>query len=208
MPLQNRVDPFGAIFRTPARGSMMGNRGGALHDDRREIVRTYKSRRWIACVLEFRDRHRTVMSPRRYTELFFLDEAVAFAAGHRPCAECRRERFNAFKKAWPLGKERQNAPLLADEMDVELHRARMNALKGKVTYEAPINSLPNGCFVQIEQGAWLVWDDSIFLWTPEGYSKRAGRPKDLTVTVLTPQPVVECFRQGYQPEIHPSQRLL
>src|SRR6266699_6712686 len=89
MPLQNRVDPFGNIFRTSARGTMTGNRGGALHDADREIVRRYKSTRWIACVLEFRGRHRIVMSPNRYTELFFLDEAVALAAGHRPCAECR-----------------------------------------------------------------------------------------------------------------------
>lgn len=90
MPLQNRVDPFGNIFRTAARGTMLGNRGGALHNSDREIVRGYKSRRWITCVLEFRGRQRIVMSPNLYTELFFLDEAVAFAAGHRPCAECRR----------------------------------------------------------------------------------------------------------------------
>src|SRR5580700_6521211 len=115
MPLQNRVDPFGALFRTDARGTMMGNRGGALHNSEREIIRSYKSRRWIACVLEFRGRRRTVMSERRYTELFFLDEAVALAAGHRPCAECRRERFNAFKTAWGSG------DLLADEIDTELH---------------------------------------------------------------------------------------
>ena len=99
MPLQNRVDPHGAIFRSPARGTFMGNRG-ALHNDRQEIVRPFKVERWIACVLEFKGRQRTVMAPGRYTELFFLDEAVALAAGHRPCAECRRDRFNAFRKAW------------------------------------------------------------------------------------------------------------
>jgi hypothetical protein len=80
MPLQNRADPFGNLFRTPARGRMMGNRGGILHNSDREIVRRYKSRRWITCVLEFKDRRRIVMSERRYTELFFLDEATAFAA--------------------------------------------------------------------------------------------------------------------------------
>src|SRR6202021_3167843 len=95
MPLQNRVDPFGTIFRTPARGTMMGNRGGALHNIDREIVRSYKSRRWIACVLEFRGRYRKVMSEGRYTELFFLDEAAAFAAGHRRSPEGRGERHNA-----------------------------------------------------------------------------------------------------------------
>ena len=102
---------------------MMGNRGGALHNSEREIVRSYKSRRWITCVLEFRGRHREVMAERRYTELFFLDEAVAFAAGHRPCAECRRERFNAFKEAWRRAKKMDRLPF-ADEMEVELHAAR------------------------------------------------------------------------------------
>jgi hypothetical protein len=93
MFLQNRVDPFGNLIRTPARGTIMGNRGGVLHANR-EIIRPYKSRRWITCVLNFKDRHRIVMSERRYTELFFLDEATAFSAGHRPCAECRRDRFS------------------------------------------------------------------------------------------------------------------
>src|SRR6266568_2878440 len=100
MPLQNRVDPCGTIFATSARGTLMGNRGGVIHSQAREIVRPYASRRWIACLLEFKGRWRRVMSPNRYTELFFLDEAVALAAGHRPCAGCRRERFNAFKAAW------------------------------------------------------------------------------------------------------------
>src|SRR6266849_1342142 len=150
MPLQNRVDPFGNIFRTSARGTMMGNRGGALHNADREIVRRYKSRRWIACVLEFRDRHRSVRSPGRYTELFFLDEAVAFAAGHRPCAECRRERFNAFKNAW-----KPNESLRAPAIDAELHRTRLDTRGTKRTYEAALDSLPNGCFVQLDGSAWL-----------------------------------------------------
>jgi hypothetical protein len=203
MPLQNRVGPFGEIFRTPARGTFMGNRGGALHNDDREIVRTYKSKRWITCVLEFRGRYRRVMSPNRYTELFFLDEAVAFAAGHRPCAECRHERFVAFKTAW-----RRANPPSADEMDAELHRARIDArprqVSRKVTYDAALDSLPNGSFVAIEGHARLVLDDALLLWTPEGYTKKIPRPRNSLVTVLTPQPIVECFRNGYQPEIHAS----
>lgn len=183
----------------------MGNRGGALHDDRREIVRPYKNRQWITCVLEFRGRHRSIMSPGRYTELFFLDEAVAFAAGHRPCAECRRERFNAFKQAWtqrsqPLSSE----PLRAHEIDAILHRTRLDERRRKLTYEAPLRSLPNGSFVQIENSAYLVWDDVLALWTPESYRGNRRRPPDLTVTVLTPRPIVECFNQGYVPEIHRS----
>src|SRR6202034_1664216 len=163
MPLQNRVDPFGTIFRTPARGTMMGNRGGALHNIDREIVRSYKSRRWIACVLEFRGRYRVVMSERRYTELFFLDEATAFAAGHRPCAECRRERFNAFKEAWRRARG-SNSLAFADEMDLELHAARIDR-RNRVTHQAALKSLPDGCFVQIEGRSYLVWGDALLLWT-------------------------------------------
>ena len=204
MPLQNRVDPFGAIFRTTARGTMMGNRGPALHNDKQEILRPFDGRRWITCVLDFKGRRRTVMSPRRYTELFFLDEAVAFAAGHRPCAECRRERFNAFKEAWSRDHAVSPASLRAPEIDAELHHARVDERKRKVTYEALLNSLPNGCFVQIDGAAWLVWDDGLHLWTPERYTQKERRPGSLTVTVLTPQPIVQCFRRGYVPKTHPS----
>ena len=201
MPLQNRVDPFGTIFRSPARGTFMGNRGGPLHNERREIVRPYLNRRWIACVLEFRGRRRVIMAPRRYTELFFLDEAVAFAAGHRPCAECRHARFKAFQAAW-LGREVASAR--ADDIDAELHRARLDPQKKKRTYEAPLHSLPDGCFVEIDRAPWLVLGDALCLWTPERYAARQRRPSRLTVTVLTPQPIVECFRQGYRPEMHSS----
>lgn len=202
MPLQNRVDPFGNIFRTSARGTMMGNRGGALHSANREIVRRYKSRRWISCVLEFRGRHRTVMSPNRYTELFFLDEAVAFAAGHRPCAECRRGRYNAFKGAWQRVHGHDEVPF-ADVMDREIHPARIANGK-KVTHEAALSSLPDGCFVQVEGRAYLVAGDALLLWSPEGYTRRDEMPKESIVTVLTPEPIVGCLRQGYVPEIHRS----
>ena len=204
MPLQNRVDPWGVIFRSPARGTLMGNRGGALHDDRREIVRQYKSRCWIACLLEFKDRRRSVMSPGRYTELFFLDEAVAFAAGHRPCAECRRDRFNAFKDAWMRSHSADHAmPPRAPDIDGELHRTRIHS-GTKVICEADSDSLPNGCFVEIDRSAYLVWDHALLLWTPEQYTNRIRRPRGHTLMVLTPQPIVECFRHGYVPQIHPS----
>jgi len=202
MPLQNRVDPFGNLIRTAAHGTMMGNRGGALHNSDRQILRPYKSRRWITCVLKFRDRHRVVMAPNRYTELFFLDEAVAFAAGHRPCAECRRERYNTFKSAWQLARLRGDTPF-ADEMDQELHPARIDKGK-KVTYKAALGSLPDGCFIQIDGTAYLVWGDVLLLWTPEGYARRDTRPTNSIVTVLTPEPIVGCFRQGYVPDIHES----
>ncbi|SPE34110.1 conserved hypothetical protein [Candidatus Sulfopaludibacter sp. SbA6] len=205
MPLQNRVDPRGVIFSSTARGTMMGNRRGAIHNEKREIVRQFKGRRWIACLLEFKGLRRLVMSPGRYTELFFLDEAVALAAGHRPCAECRRERFNAFRNAWKRpGEPARGNPPLAPEMDAELHRARIDRRGGKVTYEAPLNSLPDGCFVQIDGSSYLVWNEALLLWSPEGYLKKDYRPNSLTVTVLTPEPAVRCIRRGYRPEIHKS----
>ena len=205
MPLQNRVDPCGAIIRTTSRGTMMGNRGGALHNADRAIVRQFKSTRWIACVLEFRGRWRSVMSPGRYTELFFLDEAVALAAGHRPCAECRRERFNAFRDAWkrshrPASKE----PLLANEIDLELHRARVDGRGRKVTWQAPLNTLPDGCFVQTDGSSYLVRGEELLKWSPAGYAEKHRRPCGVTVAVLTPKPAVECIRQGYRPAIHDS----
>lgn len=181
---------------------MMGNRGGVLHNEQKETVRPYKSRRWITCVLEFKGRHRVVMAPNRYTELFFLDEAVAFAAGHRPCAECRRERFNAFRYAWQLSHKQQHPPS-ADEMDFELHSARINRRK-KVTYQAPLRSLPDGCFVEIGGNPYLVLDGSLFSWTPARYTKSPRLSGNPALTVLTPAPIVECFRMGYQPQVHPT----
>jgi hypothetical protein len=145
------------------------------------------------------------MSANRYTELFFLDEAVAFAAGHRPCAECRRDRYDTFKDAWQLAHGLDKLPF-ADDMDVELDPARIDERR-KVTQEAALSSLPDGCFVQIQGGAYLVWRDALLLWTPEGYARRDARPKDSIVTVLTPAPIVECFQQGYRPEIHETAQL-
>jgi hypothetical protein len=176
----------------------MGNRGGVIHNENKEIVRQYASRRWIACVLQFKGRHRVVMSPNRYTELFFLDEAIALAAGHRPCAECRRERFNAFRKAW------SPHPITADAMDLELHPARIDRRKTKVTYQAPLNSMPDGSLIELDSASYLVRGDALYEWSPESYSAKRHRPTDLTVRVLTPEPIVRCLRNGYKPEIHPS----
>jgi hypothetical protein len=205
MPLQNRVDPFGAIFSSTARGILMGNRGGALHNNERVIVRQFRSRRWITCLLKFKQRQRSVMSPGLYTELFFLDEAVAFAAGHRPCAECRRDRFNGFRNSWMHScPTAGGGSTLASAMDVELHRARIDQRGGKVTYEEPLDSLPNGCFVRIDGSSFMVWDKKLLLWSPEGYVRADHRPNRMTVTVLTPEPIVRCLHHGYQPAIHES----
>jgi hypothetical protein len=145
-----------------------------------------------------------VMSPGRYTELFFLDEAVSLAAGHRPCAECRRERYNALKQAWKQSSVASPKTLLADEIDAELHPKRIDPRGKKVTYEASLGSLPDGCFVQIDGSCFLVWRGALLLWSPEGYLKKHQVTAGSKVTVLTPEPLVRCIRQGYVPLIHES----
>jgi hypothetical protein len=204
MPRQNRVNPFGEIIATHDRGMFMGNRG-VLHDQEGRIQRAWQGKRWIVCVLEFRGRKRTVMSPRHYTELFFLDEATALAAGHRPCAECRRERFNAFRYAWRL--EEHSHPPTADEIDNRLHTERLAPDKKKKVHLANLADLPNGVFVKMAdwgENAYLVWNDRLLLWTAGGYSGQKKRPHDAKVVVLTPKSTVEAIRAGYVPEIHPS----
>lgn len=205
MPLQNRVSPGGELLRSSARGTLMGNRGGLLHNAQREIVRQYKSRSWITCQLEFKGRRRVVMSPGLYTELFFLDEATSLASGHRPCAECRRDRFNAFKVAWTQWSVRdESKPLLVHEMDVELHRARIGGKREKITHESSIDSLPDGCLIRIDGSVYLVQGQSLLLWSLQGYGKRIERHHGEVVSVLTPQPIVECLRRGYVPGVHES----
>ena len=204
MPRQNRVNPFGEIIATQNRGMFMGNRG-VLHDQEGRIQRAWHGKRWLVCVLEFRGRKRTVMSPRHYTELFFLDEATALAAGHRPCAECRRERFNAFRYAWRL--EEYSHPPTADEIDNRLHTERLAPDKKKKVHLANLADLPNGVFVRMAdwgENAYLVWNDRLLLWTAGGYSGQKKRPHDAKVVVLTPKSTVEAIRAGYVPEIHPS----
>jgi len=199
MPLQNRVTPFGEILALPGRGTMMGNRG-ILHDDERRIVRLWQVKRWIACALECRGRHRQVMAPHRYTELFFLDEATAFAAGHRPCRECRYADYRRFQSFW---RECHGEPADADSMDARLHCERLDG-KNKRTYCAEVSTLPDGTYVANETGAWLVWDSFLHGWSDLGYDRRRPRPLSGAVTVLTPPSIVSLFLAGYRPSIHAS----
>src|SRR5580704_9279628 len=148
MPRQNRVNPFGEIIATQDRGMFMGNRG-VLHDEESRIRRKWQGKRWIVCVLEFRGRKRKVMTPGRYTELFFLDEATALAAGHRPCAECRRERFNAFRSAWQKAHPSKNTQPTASEIDNRLHSERVSP---EYLFVAKLAELPNGAFVKYGEG--------------------------------------------------------
>jgi hypothetical protein len=199
MPLQNRVTPYGDLVAVEARGLLMGNRG-RLHDAERRIVRYAQGRRWIACLTSFRGRRRAVMSPRSYTELFFLDEAVALAAGHRPCAECRREEYLRFQAAWTRARL---GGISADEMDRRLHTDRLAAPGAKRTYAEKLAALPEGAYVGLDGEAWLVWAGAMRAWSPAGYTGRRAIGV-LTVTVLTPRSIVEVLRAGYRPAVHPS----
>ena len=198
MPLQNRVTPFGQLAALPGRGLMMGNRG-ILHDDDRQIVRAWQVRRWIACLLRFRGRHRDVMQPHRYTELFFLDEAAAFAAGHRPCAECRNADYRRFQSLWKM----QYGGSTADEIDRRLHDARLSGGAQRI-HRDEIAALPDGAYVALDGAAWLIWHDSLHRWGDSGYAEHRPRPARSAVDVLTPEPLLRIFSAGYRPSVHPS----
>jgi hypothetical protein len=204
VPLQNRVTPFSELIATDARGTLMGNRG-ILHDPRRQIRRAFVGTRWIICVLEFKNRHRTVMTPNRYTELFFLDEASALAAGHRPCAECQRPRYVAFREAWAAAhRDSARAMPSAVEMDAVLHAERLEAGGAKRTYQELVSRLPSGVMVADDESrAYLGLEGALLPWTPSGY----GPPQPMAsnvVRVLTPRSIVGAIRRGFRVDVHPS----
>jgi hypothetical protein len=198
--LRNRVTPTGEIVAAPERGTLMGNRG-ILHDAQQRIVRDWQVRRWIACRLEFRGRHRVVMSPSRYTELFFLDEATALAEGHRPCAECRNADFRAFQALW---RSAVDADTRADVMDARLHMERRGGPWQKRTHRASGDSLPDGTFIALDQRAWLVRGDRLLEWSPEGYREGRDRSEIGEVSVLTPPSMLAILRAGYLVGMHPT----
>jgi hypothetical protein len=211
VPRQNRVTPFGDLVATPERGTFMGNRG-VLHDDAGRIRRAWLLKRWLVCVLHFRGRKRSVMTPGHYTELFFLDEATALAAGHRPCAECRHARFSAFCNAWETANpgDGGSARPTATVIDERLHAERMASDRSKRSFRGSLDALPDGVFVPVAawgEQAYLVWGDSLFAWSPGGYRERRPRPKGQGVRVLTPKSTVEAIRAGYVPEVHGSAEL-
>jgi len=204
MPLQNRVTPYGEIVAIPERGLLMGNRG-ILHDEGRRIVRSWQVRRWIACLTEFRGRHRDVMRPHSYTELFFLDEATAFAAGHRPCAECRHADYRRLLAAWAGS---VGGPTNADHIDAVLHAERLEgrgAGKRKRTHDEQLAALPDGAMISLDGSAWLLWRGRLLQWSPAGYQAQRPLPPAATrVEVLTPSSLVAVLRAGYQLLVPPS----
>ena len=207
MSRQNRVTPFGEIIATPERGTFMGNRG-VLHDDGGRIRRAWQLKRWLVCVSEFRGRKRSVMTPGHYTEMFFLDEATALAAGHRPCAECRRERFNVFRKAWQLIHPGTSGSslLTAAEIDDRLHTERIASDHSKRSFMGNLDEMPDGVFATVEgwgEEAYLVWGDHLVAWSPGGYGERRRRPKGEEVMVLTPKSTVGDDPCGLRPRNPP-----
>jgi len=202
MPLQNRVDPFGELFASSARGTLFGNRGGKFHrDDKTLGRRRFASRQWICCVLEFKGRQRDVWG-RYYTELFFLDEVTALAAGHRPCFECRRAEATAFAQAWAQAGGKGKRPS-ATEMDAVLHGERLDG-RAKRLHRMAAADLPDGAMVSLDGEAFAVKGDALLHWTPGGYDTRRPGPRTGMFDVLTPPSIVAALRAGYAPRWHES----
>jgi hypothetical protein len=204
MPLQNRVTPLGELIADPARGLVYGNRG-CLHDATGRIRRGYIGKLWIACQLEFRGwRRGRLLQPGKFTELFFLDEATALAAGHRPCALCRREDYNRFRAIWS---ELHPGQIRAHEIDAQLHAERVDPeTRGQRLHGAPFDELPDGAFVLEGGTPFLVLGPSLLRWTPAGYREPRARPGGRAVVVTPPslRDVLSTGWQGVVPLLHPS----
>ena len=203
MPLQNRVDPFGLIHAVPERGLLMGNRGGCFHTKDKRLKPTHwKTRQWITCVLDFKARRRTLMSEGSYTELFFLVEATALAAGHRPCYECRYPDAKRFRDALVQSgvfRYRPKASDLSDAIAGEIQ----DVLKGKSERE-PVETkvLPDGAMFTTGATAFLKWQDQAFAWSFSGYAAPIALPE--RSVRLTPHITCQALANGYTPQIHPS----
>lgn len=195
MPPQNRVSPRGELVATPERGMFWGNRG-CLVDDHAALVRYSRGKNWLVCELEFKGIKRVQWSPRRLTELYFLDEATALAAGHRPFAECRRPAYLEFKAAW------QSAHRTADgatAIDAVLHADRLLSAGVQRTYSVALADLPDGTMIDLDGSCWLVLGDELREWTFAGYRARRPRPPAGTGTVVTPASTVRTLAAGYRP---------
>jgi hypothetical protein len=204
MALRNRVTPLGELVADPARGLVYGNRG-CLHDVDGRIRRGWSGKRWIACRLEFRGRRRALLRPGGYTELFFLDEATALAAGHRPCAECRREDYVRFGELWRELRPDQEG---ADAIDAQLHSERIGGDGERALRSTALDALPDGTFVLSERVPWLVLGRELLRWTPAGYAERRPRRRGGEAMLVTPPSLVEVLRAGWSPAgvplLHPT----
>ncbi len=227
MPLPNRVTPFGELIATPARGTLLGNRGGRFHGDGRKLARRrWASKQWICCELQFKNRHRTVWGD-GYTELFFLDEVTGFAAGHRPCFECRRSEATHFARLFPgtdamadrpresggpeldsrlHGNERglsRSRRTSAKTMDEILHVERLDG-RTKRLHRRSLDDLPDGAMIARGEEAYAVRGKRLLRWTPSGYRDAETRPRGCAVDVLTPPSILTVLTRGYTPRWHES----
>lgn len=205
-PAQNRVSPMGEVIAASGRGAWMGNRG-RLHEGAgsRVVLRHHQSPAWITCVLAFHGRRAAQWDPHRYTPLFFLDEAVALAAGHRPCAECRRADYTAFRDAvlGSLGVAHLSAP----DLDRQLHEERWDShLRRRRLHAAPWRDLPEGAFVLLDDGPALIRPDRVTPWRPDNtYGSPTPRPRTGTATLITPPSTVAALRRGYPVQLGAAQ---
>jgi hypothetical protein len=202
MPLQNRVTPTGDIIATPHRGMFTGNRG-IIHDPATKTLlkKRWSSPAWITCVCEFRGWRRLVMGRRSWTELFFLDEATALAAGHRPCFFCRRDDANRFRAAWEKGNGVTD--VRAREMDSVLHRERLDRSRKRLhPLPMPLKQLPDGAMVQQGEESFLILQGRALQWSMGGYQKADGKIDD--AMLLTPPSTLRAIGAGYRPVLHPS----
>lgn len=206
MTLQNRVTPFGELKSINSRGEFLGNRG-ILHNDEKQIVKQWRHKAWVTCSLEYQGIQREIFIKGNYSELFFLDEATALSAGHRPCGDCRRERLKEFKLLWQLANAESGdtSSIGIGEIDKQMHVERTQPDGTKVTYQAKLGELPDGIFVSIDAIAVLKWNKKLFEWSAQGYAARMEVPSDdLVVNVLTPKSVVGAIKAGYVPQVHHS----
>jgi hypothetical protein len=204
MPLQNRVTPTGEIVADPARGTLMGNRGCLHREDRTLGVTRWRSKMWICCVLQWRDVRRDVMPPGRWTALFFLDEATALAAGHRPCGYCRRKAYASFTGAWRRAAGLARPPR-AGEMDAALHAERVDSrTRQKQTRPAVAGDLPDGVMIRHDGALGLVAGQRFLPWTFGGYLAPVTLRPGTRVELLTPPSIVAAITAGYRPLLHPS----
>jgi hypothetical protein len=206
MSLQNRVNPFSRLVATPERGEWTGNRG-IIHNGEKKIVKNHNIKAWICCVLKYKNFQRTVMTPNRWTELFFLDEATAFAAGHRPCGFCRYPDFKRFKALWLSANGEQHGltnESKMDAIDAIIHQERLDEDGRQKTFKATLSDLPDGCFIALDDfnKAYLWYQNQLFTWSFGGYTKVLSFDNQQIVNVLTPQSYVAVFKAGYVPQVH------
>lgn len=206
MTKQNRVDPWGQLKAIKVKGFWLGNRG-ILHNKDQEIVVPWRHKSWVTCQLHYQGRNREIFSDNNYSELFFLDEATALSAGHRPCAECRRERYNEFKGLWCAanlgGAASSSVPI--SQIDNQLHSERAKCGGGKITYHSELQAIAPGAFVVIGNDAYLYWGGRLQKWSPTGYSKaKVKATPSMVVEVLTPASIVKIMKTGFIPQVHES----